>query len=94
MALLNGVQGPQPVKIEKRGEGMVVIMDQPLQDNDSTGDLEIFVNGTWRNVTGKAHDKEIIINEVGDKVRYAWKSNPINATLIGKNGLPVIPFEL
>ena len=94
MALLNGIQSPQPVKIEKRGEAMAVIMDQPLQDNDSTGDLEILVNGTWRNVKGKAHDKEIIINEVGDKVRYAWKSNPINATLVGKNKLPVVPFEL
>ena len=94
MALLNGIQSPQPVKIEKRGEAMAVIMDQPLQDNDSTGDLEILVNGAWRNVKGKAHDKEIIINEVGDKVRYAWKSNPINATLVGKNKLPVVPFEL
>lgn len=94
MALLNGVQSPQPVKLEKRGEKMVVIMDQPLQDNDGTGDLEILVNGTWHNVSGKAHDKEIIINEVGDKVRYAWKSNPINATLVGKNKLPVVPFEL
>lgn len=94
MALMNGVQSPQPIKIEKRGEGMVVIMDQPLQDNDGTGDLEILVNGSWRTITGKAHDKEIFINAVGDKVRYAWKSNPINATLTGKNGLPVIPFEI
>ena len=94
IALLKGIQSPQPVRIEKRGESMVVIMDQQLQDNDETGDLEIFSNGTWQTVKGKAHGTEIIINAIGDKIRYAWKSNPINATLMGKNGLPVVPFEL
>ena len=94
IALLKGIQSPQPVRIEKRGERMVVIMDQQLQDNDETGDLEIFSNGTWQTVKGKAHGTEIIINAIGDKIRYAWKSNPINATLMGKNGLPVVPFEL
>ena len=73
---------------------MVVIMDQPLQDSEGTGDMEVFSNGKWQTVTGKAHGSEITINATGDKVRYAWKSNPINATLMGKNGLPVIPFEL
>ena len=94
IALLKDIQSPQPVRIEKRGESMVVIMDQQLQDNDETGDLEIFSNGTWQTVKGKAHGTEIIINAIGDKIRYAWKSNPINATLMGKNGLPVVPFEL
>lgn len=94
MALLKGIQSPQPVRIEKRGDSMVVIMDQQLQDNNGTGDIEIFSNGKWQNVTGKAHGAEIIIDAIGDKVRYAWKSNPINATLMGKNGLPVVPFEL
>ena len=94
MALLKGIQSPQPVKIEKRGDSIVVIMDQPLQDNEGTGDMEVFSNGKWQTVIGKAHGTEITINAIGDRVRYAWKSNPINATLIGKNGLPVIPFEL
>jgi hypothetical protein len=56
--------------------------------------MEIFSNGKWQNVKGKAHGTEIVINAIGEKVRYAWKSNPINATLMGKNGLPVVPFEL
>ena len=73
---------------------MVVIMDQQLQDSDGTGDLEIFSNGKWQNVKGKSHGTEIVIDAIGEKVRYAWKSNPINATLMGKNGLPVVPFEL
>ena len=93
MALLKGIVSPQPIRMEKRGDSMVVIMDQQLQDNDGTGDMEIFSNGKWQNVKGKAHGTEIIIDAIGDKVRYAWKSNPINATLMGKNGLPVVPFE-
>ena len=94
MALYKGIQSPQPVRIEKRGDCMVVIMDQPLQDSEGTGDMEVFSNGKWQTVTGKAHGTEITVNATGDKIRYAWKSNPINATLMGKNGLPVIPFEL
>ena len=94
MALLKGIVSPQPIRMEKRGDSTVVIMDQQLQDNDGTGDMEIFSNGKWQSVKGKAHGTEIIIDAVGDKVRYAWKSNPINATLMGKNGLPVVPFEL
>jgi sialate O-acetylesterase len=94
MALLKGILSPQPVRMEKRGDSTVVIMDQQLQDNDGTGDMEIFSNGKWQNVKGKAHGTEIVINAIGEKVRYAWKSNPINATLMGKNGLPVVPFEL
>jgi sialate O-acetylesterase len=93
MALLNGTESPQPVSTEHRDGSTIVVMDQPLQDNDAVGDLEILVNGTWRNVTGKARGKEIIIPEVGEKVRYAWKSNPLKATLVGKNTLPVVPFE-
>ena len=94
MALLKGIQSPQPIRMEKKGDNMVIIMDQPLQDNEGTSDIEVFFNGKWQNVIGKAHGKEIIVNVIGDKVRYAWKSNPINATLMGKNGLPVIPFEM
>ena len=94
MALLKGIVSPQPVRMEKRGDSTVVIMDQQLQDNDGTGDMEIFSNGKWQNVKGKAYGTEIVINAIGEKVRYAWKSNPINATLMGKNGLPVVPFEL
>ena len=93
IALLNGTESPQPLSTEHRDGSTIVVMDQPLQDCDSVGDLEIFANGSWRNVAGKAHDREIIIPEVGEKVRYAWKSNPINARLMGRNNLPVVPFE-
>jgi sialate O-acetylesterase len=89
---------PEVTSSVAEGNQVVLSVDQSLSANGPLYEFEVAgTDGRFVNAEAVAQGDRIVITSPiaqPSKVRYAWKSNPINATLTGKNGLPVIPFEI
>ena len=87
---------PQVIKAEADGRQVVLTLDQPLRTDGSLYEFEVAsADGRFHNVEATAKGDRIIILspfENPQRVRYAWKNNPVRANAYGKTGLPMSPF--
>ena len=87
---------PQVIKAEADGRQVVLTLDQPLRTDGSLYEFEVAgADGRFHNVEATAKGDRIIIQspfENPQRVRYAWKNNPVRANAYGKTGLPMSPF--
>lgn len=89
---------PQPVTTRSAADGqhLVVTFDQPLRPGAVTGFEVAGQDGRFVNAQAEANGTEVRVTvpvASPRAVRYAWKDNPLDANLRGKNDLPAVPFE-
>jgi len=92
---------PQLLQTQHYGTGsvtntLVLTFDQPLRSG-TIKEFEVAgADGHFVNAEAEAEGTKVMIKlpiSSPQKVRYAWKDNPIHANLYGINGLPASPFE-
>ena len=85
---------PKPLRAEAQADGTVVVtFDQPVQGSHG---FELDTDGRFHNVEATANGSRVVLQGTGRRVRYAWKSNPVEADLraVTATALPATPFEL
>ena len=85
---------PQPLSAQSVDKNMVVItFDQPVTASQG---FEIAEEGDpFHNVNCTAKGNQVTLYGQGNRVRYAWKNNPIEADCRAKDSrLPATPFEI
>lgn len=97
--------GPEVVSATAEGESIVLNFDQvggglhSIDAKQLKGFTVEDANGRFRNVPAKIVGKEKVrLSTKGitqpKRVRYAWQSNPVDASLGNKERLPASPFEI
>ena len=91
---------PEVISTEVQGDKVILTLDQPVQ----TGTLYDFelagADGRFVNAKATAEGNHITIlsplapHLSPQKVRYAWKDNPIRANVRSLTGLPMSSFEI
>ena len=91
---------PEVVSAEVKGGNVILTLDQPIQP----GELHEFElagsDGKFVNATATADGNRITIlsplpsDLSPQKLRYAWKDNPLKANVRSLTGLPLSSFEL
>lgn len=89
---------PQPVatRWDAAGRQLVITFDQPLQPAVIRGFEVAGHDGRFINVQAEAKGNTVSVTvpvPSPQKVRYAWKDNPLEANLFGRNSLPAVPYE-
>ncbi len=86
---------PAPLSAARCGEDVTVTFDQPLCDG-AVGGFELCGDdGKFHNVEATAKGNSVTLHGSGNRVRYAWKDNPVEANLRGtKSNLPATSFEI
>ena len=76
---------------------VVLTFDQPLRPGELFEFELAGSNGRFANATATASGRTVTIETQAvpapQRVRYAWKNNPIRANAYSQGGLPVAPFE-
>lgn len=88
---------PQPIHAKMVDGKVVVTFDQPLREGEQATFEIAGADHKFINVKAIAKDNQVSLESpVSDpeKVRYAWKDNPVHAHLVSEKGLPSPPFEL
>ena len=88
---------PQPIHAQMVDGKVVVTFDQPLREGEQATFEIAGADHKFINVKAIAKDNQVSLESpVSDpeKVRYAWKDNPVHAHLVSEKGLPSPPFEL
>ena len=85
---------PQPLSAQSVDKNMVVItFDQPVTASQGFEIAE--EGGPFHNVNCTAKGNQVTLYGQGNRVRYAWKNNPIEADCRAKDSrLPATPFEI
>lgn len=85
---------PQPLSAQAVGDNSIVVtFDQPIT---ATQGFEVAdETGIFQNVECMAKGNQVTIRGKGNRLRYAWKNNPIEADCRAKDSrLPATPFEI
>ena len=88
---------PQPIHAQMVDGKVVVTFDQPLREGEQATFEIAGADHKFINVKAIAKGNQVSLESpVSDpeKVRYAWKDNPVHAHLVSEKGLPSPPFEL
>ena len=88
---------PQPIHAQMVDGKVVVTFDQPLREGEQATFEIAGADHKFINVKAIAKGNQVSLeSSVSDpeKVRYAWKDNPVHAHLVSEKGLPSPPFEL
>lgn len=88
---------PQPIHAKMVDGKVVVTFDQPLREGEQATFEIAGADHKFINVKAIVKDNQVSLESpVSDpeKVRYAWKDNPVHAHLVSEKGLPSPPFEL
>lgn len=88
---------PAVIKKEVNGETIVLTFDQPLRQT-TLNEFELAgADGRFYNAEAEAKGTQVVVRcpqvKQPQRVRYAWKNNPIKANCYGINGLPASSFE-
>ena len=74
---------------------LTLTFDQPLAEGPVAGFEVADEKGKFHNVEALAVGNQVVIKATGQRVRYAWKNNPVEANCrAAKSGLPATPFEM
>lgn len=88
---------PQPVSAVMSGRQVVVAFDQPLQSGEQA-EFEVGdAAGHFVSAKAQAEGGKVVVSspiEQPTAVRYAYKDNPIRASLQSAKGIPASPFEI
>jgi sialate O-acetylesterase len=91
---------PQVVSAKREGDKVVLLFDQPLQQCEAVGEMELAGgDGKYLNVAAAVSGKQVVVtipeNLSPSSVRYAWKNNPSRANIRGaKSNLPASSFQM
>ena len=88
---------PQPIHAQMVDGKVVVTFDQPLREGEQATFEIAGADHKFINVKAIAKDNQVSLESpvsAPEKVRYAWKDNPVHAHLVSEKGLPSPPFEL
>jgi len=88
---------PAPVSAVATTDGRVLVtFDQPVSDGEVHGFELSSADGKFSTVEkAVAHGREVTLMGHGNKVRYAWKDNPVEADVrAAASQLPAVPFQL
>lgn len=88
---------PQPIHAKMVDGKVVVTFDQPLREGEQATFEIAGADHKFINVKAIAKDNQVSLESSvsnPEKVRYAWKDNPVHAHLVSEKGLPSPPFEL
>ena len=88
---------PEVVSVTAEDNLVTLTLDQPLK----AGDLNEFevcgADGRFVNATATAKGNQIVVSSTvssPQRVRHAWKDNPIQLNAYAPTGLPLPPFEV
>lgn len=85
---------PAPVDARQKGAAITVTFDQSLAEGKAMGFEVMGDDNLYHNAQATAHGRQVTIDAQGRRVRYAWKNNPVEATLCARtSGMPAVPFE-
>lgn len=88
---------PQPIHAKMVDGKVVVTFDQPLREGEQATFEIAGADHKFINVKAIAKGNQVSLESSvsnPEKVRYAWKDNPVHAHLVSEKGLPAPPFEL
>ena len=88
---------PQPIHAKMVDGKVVVTFDQPLREGEQATFEIAAADHKFINVKAIAKGNQVSLESPvsnPEKVRYAWKDNPVHAHLVSEKGLPSPPFEL
>lgn len=88
---------PQPIHAQMVDGKVVVTFDQPLREGEQATFEIAGADHKFINVKAIAKGNQVSLESPvsnPEKVRYAWKDNPVHAHLVSEKGLPSPPFEL
>lgn len=88
---------PQPIHAQMVDGKVVVTFDQPLREGEQATFEIAGADHKFINVKAIAKGDQVSLESSvsnPEKVRYAWKDNPVHAHLVSEKGLPSPPFEL
>lgn len=87
---------PAPQRVQRGQDGNITVtFDQPLAEGPVRGFELCGEDGKFRNVTATAKGSTVTLGGNGQRVRYAWKNNPIEANCKAlRSALPATSFEL
>ena len=88
---------PQPIHAKMVDGKVVVTFDQPLREGEQATFEIAGADHKFINVKAIAKGNQVSLESsvsAPEKVRYAWKDNPVHAHLVSEKGLPSPPFEL
>ena len=88
---------PQPIHAKMVDGKVVVTFDQPLREGEQATFEIAGADHKFINVKAIAKGNQVSLESPvsnPEKVRYAWKDNPVHAHLVSEKGLPSPPFEL
>jgi sialate O-acetylesterase len=88
---------PQPIHAQMVDGKVVVTFDQPLREGEQATFEIAGADHKFINVKAIAKGNQVSLESsvsAPEKVRYAWKDNPVHAHLVSEKGLPSPPFEL
>jgi len=90
---------PQPVQTTYNSvsQHITITFDQPLRPG-TLSEFEVAgSDGRFVIAEAESDGLQVIVKSPvlqPQKVRYAWKDNPLRANLYGQNSLPAVPFEI
>ena len=85
---------PAITNVSSKGEGIEITFDQPLREGPVVGFEVADATGRFANTTATATGSKVLLHAKGQRVRYAWKDNPIEANCSAKDtNNPALPFE-
>ena len=80
------------------GRQVTLTLDQPLLHEGALYEFEVAgADGRFVNAKATGKGTQITIESPVDtpqRIRYAWKNNPLRANVFGKNQLPMSPFQM
>ena len=88
---------PQPIHAQMVDGKVVVTFDQPLREGEQATFEIAGADHKFINVKAIAKGNQVSLESpvsAPEKVRYAWKDNPVHAHLVSEKGQPAPPFEL
>ena len=85
---------PAHKAVKATAEGVVITFDQVLSEGSVAGFEVAGADGRFRNVEATAKGSTVLLRGQGQRVRYAWKNNPVEANCEAKvSHRPAVPFE-
>ncbi len=88
---------PEIVSSRVEGSNIILTFDQPLRPCAELHEFEVAgKDGRFQNATARTEGNSVVISSPVDapqRVRHAWKDNPIRLNAYAATGLPVGPFE-
>ena len=89
---------PEVIKAVAENNAVVCTLSQPLLKDGLLHEFEVAgPDGRYVNAEAEGRGDRIVIRSSVShpvSIRYAWKNNPIQANVYGRNGLPMSPVEL